>query len=208
MNDGEARDIVNGAALVVGAMYFYRKLIEPASAEAAGSATGGAADGAAGESPPESPGLITTVFKGPTGSRVAGAAAGEPSTVGGAAGQLFGQGPLPSTERFVVGWGFVFLVLSLTIDASPELAAAFAMLVATGAVLGNGVQVSKDLHTQLSSKAPTSADTSSQGAAPTTTVDFAGQGATSSATALTPEGSTANRRKNTGKKRVFKVESA
>jgi hypothetical protein len=64
-------------------------------------------------------------------------------------GELLGQGPAPPVSRFVVGWGFVFVVLSLTVEASPELGGYGAILVALGALLGNGVAVSKDLGRQL-----------------------------------------------------------
>lgn len=116
MTEGQARDAINGAALVVAGVYFYRKLIEPQQ---------------------------TTKGK------------KQPSSISGAAGQLIGVGPLASTGRFIVGFGFVFLVLSLAEGASPALAGNFAILVALGAVLGNGVQVTKDLQTQLNEKQST-----------------------------------------------------
>lgn len=205
MTDSEARDIVNGAALVIAAIYFYRKLIEPATTQGAAGSAAGSGAGGAGESPAEPANAIVTRWKGPAGGHVTPGEAGEPATVGGAAAQLFGQGKLPSTERFVVGWGFVFLVLSLSVDASPELAASFAALAALGSVLGNGVAVSKDLHTQLSTT-PKAADTAATSATPTTTVSFAGQAATTTA-ALMPEGEGRRHTKPTKNTR-FKVESA
>jgi hypothetical protein len=116
MNSSQARDAVNGAALIVAAIYFYRKLIEPATGT---SQTRGRA---------------------------------QPQTIPGAAAQIVGVGPLASTGRFVVGFGFTFLVLSLMEGASPELAGSFALLIALGAILGNGVAVTADLKAQLNEK--------------------------------------------------------
>jgi hypothetical protein len=103
---------VNGAALVVAGIYFYRKLLEPTLS----------------------------------------GAASQPSSIGGAAGQIIGVGPLASTGRFVVGFGFTFLVISLLEGASPQLAGNLALLVALGAVLGNGLKVTEDLKGQLNEK--------------------------------------------------------
>lgn len=118
VTSGGARDAVNGAALILAGLYFYRKLIEP------------------------------TVVPAVKGKR----SAPQPKTVAGAAGQVIGVGPLASTGRFIVGFGFTFLVLSLVEGASPELAGSFALLIALGAILGNGVQVTEDLKMQLDEK--------------------------------------------------------
>src|SRR3954469_1899482 len=59
--------------------------------------------------------------------------------------QLAGIGTPPPTGPFVVGWGFTFLVIALLAQASPTLGGSFALLVATGAVLANGTNVSKDV---------------------------------------------------------------
>lgn len=196
VNEGQAQDLVNGAALVVAGIYFYRKLIEPATGgTAAASSAGTGATPAAGES-------ILTRFRGPAGSYEA---PGEPATLPGAAAQLFGKGKPAPTERFVVGWGFVFLTLSLAVPVAPELAGAFAALTALGAVLGNGVQVGKDLESQLhheASKDPSTASTAT--ASPTTTVAYAGQGA-ASVPAVFPEKSPA--KKARPKKQRFRVQS-
>lgn len=172
MTEGKAQDLVNGAALVVAAIYFYRKLIEPSSG--ANAATSSAGTGATPEGGPTS---ILASFKGPGGAREI---PGEPASVGAAAAQLFGKGKPAPTERFVVGWGFVFLTLSLAVPVAPELAGAFAALVALGAILGNGTQVASDLETQLHHEAKPEAATSAASASPTTTVSFAG------AAAMTP----------------------
>jgi hypothetical protein len=121
VNESQARDAVNGAALVVAGIYFYRKLIEPAA---------GATPGGAGVAP----------AKGSTA---------QPTSIKGAGAQLLGFGPLASTGRFVVGFGFVFIVLSLAEGASPELAGYFALLIALGSILGNGIAVATDLTKQL-----------------------------------------------------------
>lgn len=144
MTEGKAQDLVNGAALVVAAIYFYRKLIEPAVGGAAGASAG------AGASPP---------------------AAGAPKTVAGAAAQLMGQGETASTGRFVIGWGFTFLTLSLMTPALPELAGAFAGLVALGSILGNGTQLAADLETQLN-REPTAAQAPAA-SSPTVAVSYA-----------------------------------
>lgn len=150
MTESRAQDLVNSAALVVAAVYFYRKLIEPATGEnAAASSAGTGATPAAG--------FISF---------------DQPTTLPGAAAQLLGKGKPASTERFVVGWGFVFLTLSLAVPVAPEFAGAFASLAALGSILGNGTQVAKDLETQLHHEAKPGSST--QTATPTTTVAFAG----------------------------------
>lgn len=63
--------------------------------------------------------------------------------------QLAGNGPVMPAGPFIVGWGFTFLVISIMAQASPSLGGNFAILVAAGAVLGNGVAVSKDLQKRL-----------------------------------------------------------
>jgi hypothetical protein len=113
MNATQARDAINGAAIVVGGLYFYRKLIEPQL----GSPT-----------------------------------AKQPASLPAAAAQIVGVGPLASTGRFVVGFGFTFLALSLVEGASPELAGSFALLIAAGAILGNGLKAAEDLQSQLNEK--------------------------------------------------------
>lgn len=197
VTEGKAQDLVNGAALVVAAIYFYRKLIEPATGgTAAASSAGTGATPAAGES-------ILTRFRGPAGSFES---PGEPATIPGAAAQLLGKGKPAPTERFVVGWGFVFLSLSLAVPVAPELAGAFAALTALGAVLGNGAQVSKDLESQLHHEATPEASTANAApSSPTTTVSYAGQGA-ASVPAVFPEKSPA--KKTRPKKTRFRVQSA
>lgn len=77
----------------------------------------------------------------------------EPDTAtlrkGAVASQLAGVGkPIP-LGQFAVGWGFTFLVVSLLAQASPKLGGTFAILVATGAVLGNGQSVLGDVSAKL-----------------------------------------------------------
>lgn len=122
MTSAQARDAVNGAALVVAGLYFYRKLIEPAVGGTVG-ASGGA----------------------PAGKS-------QPRTIPAAALQVVGVGPLASTGRFIVGFGFTFLCLSLVEGASPDLAGYFAMLIALGAILGNGTAAAEDIRSQLNEK--------------------------------------------------------
>lgn len=201
MNESRAQDLVDGAALVVAAIYFYRKLIEPATGEnaAASSAGIGATPDAGNE--PES---ILANFRGPARNLTS---RGEPATVGGAAAQLFGKGKPPSTERFVVGWGFVFLTLSLAVPIAPELAGAFAALVALGSILGNGAQVGADLETQLHHESSPQTQTSAD-VTPTTMVTFAGQSAAAIPAAF-PEGEgKRSSKKKPGKRSKFRVQSA
>lgn len=63
--------------------------------------------------------------------------------------QLAGAGPVMPAGPFVTGWGFTFLVISLMAQAAPDLGGSFALLVAAGAVLGNGVAVSQDISSKL-----------------------------------------------------------
>jgi hypothetical protein len=118
LTSGQARDAINGSAIVVAGIYFYRKLVEPDP---------------------------NAALVGRTPHR-------QPNTIPAAAVQLIGVGPLASTGRFVVGFGFTYMVLSLMEGASPDLAGSFALLVALGAVLGNGVAVTKDVKDQLNER--------------------------------------------------------
>jgi len=148
LNSEQARDAVNGAALVVGGIYFYRKLIEPQlKGSAAVSATG-------------QPNTVPVVLS-------------EPRSIGGAAAQLLGKGPVASTGRFVVGFGFTFIVLSLMEGASPELAGYFALLIALGSILGNGQQIFADLGSQLSEKQQAVSASLAPSSTPTPTVTVA-----------------------------------
>lgn len=116
MTAAQSRDAVNGAALVVAGLYFYRKLLEPTIADSASAKSK---------------------------SQV------QPKTLPGAALQVVGVGPLASTGRFIVGFGVTFLVLSLAEGVSSDLAGYFAILIALGALLGNGSQAAEDIKYQL-----------------------------------------------------------
>lgn len=50
----------------------------------------------------------------------------------------------PSVAEFVIAWGLIFLILSVTAEALPDLGGWFAILVAVGAVLNNGQSVLND----------------------------------------------------------------
>lgn len=84
--------------------------------------------------------------------------------------QLIGFGTPANIGRFITAWGFVFLMLSIVAEASPELGASFAILVATGDALANGAQVAADVNKKLgqSSSNPTTTG-SSPTVTPTTT---------------------------------------
>lgn len=129
LTEGGARDAVNGAAIVLAGLYFYRKLLEPAMNE--------------------------------------GAKPAQPKTLKGAAGQIVGIGPLAPMGRFIVGFGFVFLTLSMLEGASPDLAGWFALLIAATAVLGNGVAVAEDLAGQLNAGKPKKGGAAASGRAGT-----------------------------------------
>lgn len=115
MTAAQSRDAVNGAALVISGLYFYRKLIEPTIATAASTSSNKK----------------------------------QPTTIPAAALQIVGVGPLASTGRFIVGFGVTFLVLSLAEGISSDLAGYFALLIALGAILGNGSQAAEDIKYQL-----------------------------------------------------------
>jgi hypothetical protein len=210
VTESQAQNMVNAAALIVAGIYFYRKLIEPAAGSSPATAAAGSTETGEGPESPELSRAVFDRFRGPRGSfegfsePATFTTEGEPSTVSGAAAQLLGEGKPPSTERFVVGWGFVFLTLSLGVEASPQLAGSFAALVALGSVLTNGAQVAKDIRTQLRSEQTKKPSASTGSASPTTTVAFAGQGATTSP-AVMPESAP---RKKKSTKPKYKVESA
>lgn len=64
--------------------------------------------------------------------------------------KIIGAEPRPaSVEQFAVSFGFVFFSLSVAAMAAPELAAAFAILVATGYTLTNGASVFQDINRQV-----------------------------------------------------------
>lgn len=69
-----------------------------------------------------------------------------------AAGQLLGVGPVANAGRFVTGWGVVYVVLALLAESQPDITGTFAALVATGALLGNGLALSTDVNARLAAK--------------------------------------------------------
>lgn len=75
-----------------------------------------------------------------------------PKPKGGKATDLIGYGTPPPVGQFITGWGFVFLLLALVAQASPNLGGSFAILVATGDVLGNGIALTDDLQGRLADK--------------------------------------------------------
>jgi hypothetical protein len=71
-------------------------------------------------------------------------------TSGSALKRLAGLEPTPApTSQFLVGFAFTFLTLSLLLEASPETAGAFSILIATGSILTNGVTIFNDIGSQL-----------------------------------------------------------
>lgn len=75
-----------------------------------------------------------------------------PKPKGGKATDLIGYGTPPPVGQFITGWGFVFLLLALVAQASPNLGGSFAILVATGDILGNGIALTDDLQGRLADK--------------------------------------------------------
>jgi hypothetical protein len=59
--------------------------------------------------------------------------------------------PLP---RFIVGWGVVFVGLSVIAPATPTLAGNMALMVMIASLLANGTEISKDLQAGLKEGAP------------------------------------------------------
>lgn len=62
-----------------------------------------------------------------------------------AAKQLAGLGGTPAASHFVVGFGVVYILLSIVAQAAPTLGGLMAILIAVGDLLTNGVQVTKDI---------------------------------------------------------------
>lgn len=58
---------------------------------------------------------------------------------------------LPSLGRFVIGWGVVFVVLSIAAGPYPTLAGNMALLLMIASLIANGQAVSKDLGKGLES---------------------------------------------------------
>lgn len=71
------------------------------------------------------------------------------SDSGGGVLQLGGIGAPANLGRFITGWGFAFLMLSVITEAAPGLGGSLAILVAAGDVLTNGAQVATDVNTKL-----------------------------------------------------------
>lgn len=90
----------------------------------------------------------------------------KPKTKGASARQLaqpFTGEEIAPLGRFITGWGFAYLVISIMGAASPGLGGWFAILTGTGSVLGNGLAVSRDLNTALGSKETSKAKTTKKG---------------------------------------------
>jgi hypothetical protein len=56
-----------------------------------------------------------------------------------------GQGTVSPTSHFVIGWGFVYITLSLIAQGAPELGGMLAILVMVGDLLAQGTSLTKDL---------------------------------------------------------------
>ena len=168
MTKDGAQEAVNASALIVAGIYLYRKLVESPAATAPARAG-------------RSPGAQTP--QGTLGQRELAAIEGafgppQPTTARSIPGQvLLGAGPVAPVPRFVVGWGFSFIVLALLAEGQPALGGWLAILVAAGAVLGNGSKVATDINRQLSQKQAGRAGNlgaAATGPAATVLVDYAG----------------------------------
>jgi len=69
-------------------------------------------------------------------------------------GSLIGVGAPPNVGRFITGWGFAFLVISIITEAAPPLGGSLAILVAAGDVLANADQVAADVNAKLAAGQP------------------------------------------------------
>lgn len=81
--------------------------------------------------------------------------------------QIIGAEPRPANSaQFAVAFGFVYLSLSILAMGAPELASAFAVLVATGYVLTNGASVFTDVTNQVSKQTAPASSTRGSSPAP------------------------------------------
>jgi hypothetical protein len=62
--------------------------------------------------------------------------------------QIAGVGQLPPLGAWATAWGFTYLVIAVIATAAPELAAAFAILIATGELLTNSGSIFADVGKQ------------------------------------------------------------
>lgn len=64
--------------------------------------------------------------------------------------ELVGLSPhAPHPYQFLVGWGFVFFILAIGATAAPKLASTFAVLVAVGSTIANGLSVFSFVNTAV-----------------------------------------------------------
>ena len=76
--------------------------------------------------------------------------------------KLAGLSTIPaSSAEFAVGFGFTYMILAILVDASPDVAGAFAILIATGSILTNGQSVFGDISAQTAKATPAKAFTGS-----------------------------------------------
>jgi len=66
-------------------------------------------------------------------------------------GQFLGFGTPANIGQFIAAWGFVFFSLSVVSQAAPGFGGMFAILVATGDVLGNSCQLFHDVSVKVGS---------------------------------------------------------
>ena len=66
---------------------------------------------------------------------------------------IAGMSSVPaSASEFAVAFGFSYLALSLIAEAAPDVAGAFAILIATGSILANGQSLFSDVSGQVGAK--------------------------------------------------------
>jgi len=165
MTKAGAQDAVTASALIVGSIYLYRKMVEPAISESAAVARVGP-----GALQDDSAALLAAFTGSPTREP-------QPTSLGSIPGQILGQGPVAPVSRFVVGWGFIYVTLALIAEGAPDLGGSLALLVAGGAILGNGARVSADISAQLRQSERLKVAGAASDALPTVMVDYTGSGA-------------------------------
>lgn len=74
--------------------------------------------------------------------------------------QFLGFGTAANLGQFITAWGFTFFVISMMAQAAPGLGGAFAILVMTADLLGNGCQLFHDVNTKVTAQSAGSAATS------------------------------------------------
>jgi hypothetical protein len=92
----------------------------------------------------------------------------------------------PSTAHFVIGFGFVYITLSLAAQAAPAFGGMMAILVATGDALANGGPVINDLTGSLKRTSLATASVSSNTASGSSSAQQQANALANASTIVTP----------------------